>query len=295
VQPVRAIYHCATSMNHLETYAMAKAANVDGTREVLALATSGSLKQVNFISSLGIFSGGGADQPRIVSELTAIDDERHWHSQGYVASKWVGEKVIALADARGIPCNIFRLGLVWGDSEQGRYDPLQHGYRMLKSCMLSGCGIQGYRYGMLPIPVDYATRAMLFLATRHCDGHGVFHIASQQPMTEGVFERYNRVARVPLRLLPFYDWICEIKRLHQEGRALPVVPLIEYAFTMNEKTFYEHEARRNTLAPQIDCARTHQELEPAGIVVPGFGDSFLGICVANMISTDVEIKDLFRL
>src|SRR5690606_14330742 len=36
---VDSIYHCATSMNHLETYAMAKAANVDSVREVLAYAT----------------------------------------------------------------------------------------------------------------------------------------------------------------------------------------------------------------------------------------------------------------
>ncbi len=33
--------------------------------------------------------------------------------------KWVGEKIFMLASVHGVPCNIFRLGLVWGDTQQG--------------------------------------------------------------------------------------------------------------------------------------------------------------------------------
>lgn len=64
---------------------------------------------------------------------------------GYVASKWVAEKMYMLANERGIPCNIFRVGLVWADSERGRYDELQRGYRILKS---SGYGIENFRFEM---------------------------------------------------------------------------------------------------------------------------------------------------
>lgn len=53
-QEVDSIYHCATSMNHLETYAMAKAANVDSVNELLILATRHKPKGINYISTLGI-------------------------------------------------------------------------------------------------------------------------------------------------------------------------------------------------------------------------------------------------
>src|SRR5262249_1059531 len=152
------IYHCATSMNHLETYAMAKRTNVEGSRELLKLATQARPKTVNYISTLGVFSSG-TDEDRVVSEATPIDRERHRTAGGYVGSKWVGEKIFMTAAARGIPCNIFRLGLVWADTEQGRYDELQRGYRIFKSCLLSGCGIENYRYEMAPTPVDYVARA----------------------------------------------------------------------------------------------------------------------------------------
>ena len=69
-------------------------------------------------------------------EPSSIDHERHLHSRGYAASKWVGEKLLLTAGERGIPCNIFGWGLVWADSQQGRYDELQREYRIIKSCLL---------------------------------------------------------------------------------------------------------------------------------------------------------------
>jgi len=86
------------------------------------------------------------------------------------------------ADERGIPCNIFRLGLVWADTQQGRYDELQREYRIFKSCLLSGYGIRDYKYEMTPTPVDYVARAVVFLANRHCEGRGIFHIALSSQM-----------------------------------------------------------------------------------------------------------------
>src|SRR3569832_2074382 len=107
------IYHCATSMNHLETYQAAKRINVDGTSQVLKLAASINPKVVHYVSTLGVFSPFGGSKCRVVDEETGIDDERHPMSRGDVASKWVGEKLVLLASQRGIPCNIYRLGLVW--------------------------------------------------------------------------------------------------------------------------------------------------------------------------------------
>jgi len=263
---IDSIYHCATSMNHLESYMMAKPQNVDGVRELLRIASHGRPKLVNYISTQSVFSSHGMRAPRVVSEDSPIEYERHPASNGYAASKWVGEKILMNASERGIPCNIFRLGLVWADSRQGRYDELQREYRLVESCLESGYGIRNYRFPAPPTPVDYVTRSIVFLANQHPQGQGIFHLSSPESQkSDEVFESYNRIAGLGLELLSFYDWICEIKAMHAAGRSLSVVPLVEFAFSMNERSFNEYLERAELARITFDCSRTYQELEIGGI------------------------------
>lgn len=288
-----AIYHCGTSMNHLETYAMAKTANVDAANEVLKLATTNRGKVVNYISTLGIFSSSANDPPRVVDEETPIDFEKHSSSQGYIASKWVAEKMFLLADTRGVPCNIFRLGLVWADSERGRFDEAQSVYRVLKSSLLSGYGIRDYRYPMPPTPVDYVARSIVHLAESHTAGHGIFHISSSTQPPGGVFERCRDLLDIKIELLPYYRWICEIKRLHLLGRSLPAVPLIEYAFSMDELAFHKYHGDLRWVANvSFDCARTYRELDEVGIIAPVLNDEVLAACFADMLARDGDLREL---
>lgn len=283
------IYHCATSMNHLESYAMARAANVDAARDVLRLATLGRRKAVHYVSTLGIFDAANAGVERVVDEGTSIDFERHFQSGGYLASKWVAEKLFFTAITRGIPCNIFRLGLIWADSVEGRYDERQYEYRLLKSCLLSGCGIRGYRYVLPLTPVDYAAQAMSFLARAYPEGGGVFHISSGGPEVGEVFERLNDSGATGLKLLPFYEWTQEIKRLHLAGRTLPIVPVMEFAFSLEEHSFYDHP-RVRAWHTRFDSSHTRRELERAGIVSPQETVDLPAQCMAAMRLWDADLK-----
>jgi myxalamid-type nonribosomal peptide synthetase MxaA len=287
---VDSIYHCATSMNHLETYDMARAANVDSARELLKLATDRKPKLINFISTLGVFSPAdvASGAVRTVDESTAIDGEWHRSSAGYVASKWVGEKIFLTAADRGIPCNIFRLGLIWADSSMGRYDELQHDYRLIKSCLISGCGIAKHRYYMPPTPVDYTARAIVHLSNRHSDGRRVFHVSAARTQIDGIFERCNAILDTQLELLPFYDWVLEMKRWHENGQSLPVVPLIQWAFSMSREAFEEQQRQLLSRRISFDCCRTRQELQDAGIETPVVNDRLLQLCVEDMVFRDEE-------
>jgi amino acid adenylation domain-containing protein/thioester reductase-like protein len=291
---VDTIYHCATSMNHLESYLMAKPTNVGGAREVLKLATREKLKLVNYISTLSVFSSGNGGLTRVVDETTPIDHERHPSSDGYGASKWVGEKIFLLASEQGVPCNIFRLGLVWADGEQGRYDELQWEYRLFKSCLLSGFGIKNYRYDMPPTPVDYVARALVHLASEHPEGKGIFHISSIGEPTEDLFERYNEITGISLPLLPDYEWISVMRRLHNEGHSLPVVPLIESLFGMDEESFQEYRRGVEAGRPRFDCQRTVQKLQRAGIEAPVVDDRLLRRYLESLFLRDRELKKLSK-
>ena len=283
------IDHCGVSMNHLAPYAMMKAANVGSIEAILDLATQRRPKLVNYISTLGVFGRFRGDSARVVDEATPIDREEHLASNGYVASKWVGEKIFMKASERGIPCNIFRVGLVWADTERGRYDELQSAYRILKSSLLSGYGIRDYRYQLVPTPVDYVARSVVFLANRHGHGRGVFHISASNQMDDGVFERCNEITGSSLKLVSLYEWICEIKRLHEKGQTLPAVPLFQPAFSMDEQLFHESQREFENMT-RFDCARTHAELESASIVAPIFDGHLLARCLSSLLSTDADLQ-----
>jgi amino acid adenylation domain-containing protein/thioester reductase-like protein len=283
---VDAIYHCATSMNHLETYPMAKAANVGSATELLKLATTRRPKVVNFVSTLDVFSPLNADPGRRVNERTPIDQERHRSSSGYAASKWVGEKSFLQAQERGIPCNIFRLGLVWADSEGGCFDERQQVYRVLKTCLVSGYGIKEHEYPLPPTPVNYVARAIVHLATWHAQGGGIFHISAGGHGADRVFERCNETADLGLKLLPFEEWVAEIRRLHELGCSLPAVPLIESFFSMDAVSLRKSMEERRSSAVRIESTQTHRELEGAGIATPVFNNELLGRCLRRMLKDE---------
>ncbi|GFE83703.1 hypothetical protein GCM10011487_57030 [Steroidobacter agaridevorans] len=287
---IDSIYHCGTSMNHLETYSMAKPANVDSAIELLRLATNKKTKLVNYISTMSVFQSSPGDT-RVVDEHSPIERETHRQSNGYAASKWVGEKIFMVANERGIPCNIFRVGFVWADTEQGRYDDLQRGYRVLKSSLLSGYGISNFRYHAPPTPVDYTTRAVVFLATRHVEGGGIFHISSTRELIEGFFERCNDILGTSLELVPYFVWVRVMERLHRGGQTLPIVPLIEATFSMDERSFYEYERRIQSHNVAFSCERTHQELGRAGIEAPVLDDELLKKCIRSILLRDSDFQE----
>jgi myxalamid-type nonribosomal peptide synthetase MxaA len=181
------------------------------------------------------------------------------------------------------------LGLVWADTEEGRYDDMQRGYRILKSCLLSGCGIKDFQLEMPPTPVDYVARAIVSLGSRHETGHGIFHISSTCQVG-GIFERFNTVTQT-LRLLSFYEWVQELKRLNSLGTTLPAVPLMEFAFSMDETAFREWH-RLNVGRVSFDCSRTQRELDDHGVSLPSIDEDFFRRQIVNMTSTDGDLRYL---
>jgi len=287
-EEIDVIFHCATSMNHLETYEMARAVNVDTSRELVKLAAQDQPKLVNYISTLGIFGPSETDAVRYVDESTPIDHETHWASNGYVASKWVGEKIFMKAGARGIACNIFRLGLVWADSERGRYDELQREHRMLRTALLCRCGISNYRYGLSPTPVDYVARATVFLGTRYRDGNGIFHLSCEENSLHDVFAAANDILGGALRMASFHDWTQMVRQRHEAGESLPAVPLMQHAFELDAAAFAAHF--RDPTWLRAGSVRTQAELERAGIVAPKVGPGLLRTCIEQIIARDPSLQ-----
>lgn len=278
-QNVDTIYHVASSVNFLETYAMASRVNVAGVRELLRLAATGPAKLINYISTLGVFSPIGVAGERVVNEETSTGQERHLASRGYEASKWVAENLLLQAGARGFACNLFRLGLICADTRQGRYDERQWGYRLIKSCLLSGYGITSYEYDPAPIPVDYVARALAYLGGKHRGGGSIFHLAGHGNALGGLFESCRELIDTPLELMAYSEWVDAVSVSRRAGRALPIGPLIGSGLA-------------TAVAGRIrfDCSRTREELAAANLPVPEFNRQLLRMLLENMLSRDPELR-----
>jgi thioester reductase-like protein len=290
-QAIDSIYHCGASVNHLETYERAKAANVTATEDLLRIATQQTAKPIHYVSTLGIFTDPDHTGKRVVYEDTAIDKERHRQSTGYLTSKWVAECLLMKARDQGHPCNIFRLGLLWADSRHGRFDDLQHVYRLIKSALIARSAPENYHFNQDPIPVDYAARAIVALSEEHHAKQANFHLTSSAQAPEGLFERCNRALEAPLSLMPLYDWIQEIKRLHRSGQSLPIAPLFDFVFRMDRRQFAEHLELSARAHVHASCAQTSAELMRLGIDAPPNYHDLLPICLQGMAAHDAELAD----
>lgn len=271
---------------------MAKSANVDSAKEIVRFAADKRLKLINYISTLDVFTSSVTGHSRTIGETSSIEHERHPITNGYAGSKWVAEKIFMNAGEQGIPSNIFRLGLAWADTKQGRYDELQREYRILKSCLISGVGIERYNYDMAPTPVDYMASAIVFLSLHRRLGGSAFHLASPKQSVHGLFERLNAISDAPLPLMRYFDWIQHIKRLHYDGRSLPVVPLIEYAFSMTEEAFEEHQKSIHSSRIHFDNTATVRELEHANLPSPTLDDDLIKLCVDGIIASNAELQEI---
>ncbi len=109
------ILHCGAQVNFLLPRNNLKAINVNGSIELLRLASLHKIKQFNYISTVSVFPTITRNLEKTFYEQDSIDQPLAIVG-GYPQSKWIAEKVIQLAKARGIPVNIFRPGVIFGDT-----------------------------------------------------------------------------------------------------------------------------------------------------------------------------------
>jgi len=127
---IDSIFHIGAYVNHTLPYQRLKAANVGGTLEVIRLAMTDKLKPLHFASTLA-----ACDCSRdIIRENQDINKVKQLFN-GYAESKWVGEKILEIAQNRGLPVNIYRLSRVGGSSISGVCPTGDFMWRTMQACI----------------------------------------------------------------------------------------------------------------------------------------------------------------
>lgn len=208
------IVHAGARVHHLVDYTALRPANVEGTRELVRLATTGRVKLFDFVSTLatGIApaEGGGLVEVEL--------GDRPPSTNGYTVSKWVAEKLLGTAAARGLPVNVFRPGNIAGDRARGACPPeLNHALLLLKGCLQLGVAPDWPRPVEL-VPVDLLADVIVTLGTES-EGSSVFNLQNARPLSwRDYVAAVNRHGH-RLDLVPLAEWRRRVETI-DEGNAL---------------------------------------------------------------------------
>ena len=111
---VQAIIHNAALVNYVLNYDALRPHNVDGTRELLRFASTGTRKEFHFISSTIVFGW------TVKGELFETDNNAEMLNLdfGYAQTKWVAEQLVFGASQQGLKTRVYRPSFITA-SKQG--------------------------------------------------------------------------------------------------------------------------------------------------------------------------------
>jgi thioester reductase-like protein len=251
---VQLIYHNGAMVNFVYPYRAHKAPNVLGTQEVLRLASQITLKPVHFVSTLSILYSGGVNDGRVFREDTDLDQVGAPFG-GYAQSKWVAEKLMAQAGARGIPYAIYRPGLVSGHSLSGAWNTDNLISSMTRACVLLGC-VPDLDVTVNIVPVDFVSAAIVHLSKNQENFGRIYHLDNPEPVHFSRLADWITSQGLQARKVTFDEWRAELfKQLaHMPSDGWePYLPLIE---EVEEKQVF---------MPEFDLSNTLARLQGSGI------------------------------
>jgi len=264
---VDAVYHCGAWVNFTYPYKALKAANVTATEEALRLGSLRLTKPVHFISSIAAVSplGVEGDEPVVLEDADYPTTEGLF--AGYGPTKWVSERLAVQARERGIPANVYRPGVLAGDSRTGYGNTQDLVWNLIKGSIQLGAAPE-YDSALDVAPVDYVAAAIVRLSLQPERLNRTFHFPNPCPLPWPRVYDFAREYGYELRRLSAKDWETELKAAIRGGadNALaPFAPLLEGNDAAAEQPRELRWDDRNTRAG----------LEGSGIACPELGPELL--------------------
>lgn len=199
------IYHNGAYINLIYPYSKLKVANVDGTQELLKLATQVKTKPFHFISTLDVFQNSKLFSDSYITELDELNPADAIHFDGYTKSKWVSERMVTIAGMQGLPVCIYRPAMITGHSKTGVANVNDLMNRLMKGFI---------QLGSAPIfdmtiniaPVDFFSKGTIYLS-RQTESYGKsFNFINPQPISMDQFVETIDSCGYPIKKVSHREW-----------------------------------------------------------------------------------------
>jgi thioester reductase-like protein/amino acid adenylation domain-containing protein len=201
---VQVIIHAAATVNLVYPYAALRNANVNGTREMLRLASRHGAT-LHHISTNGVLppsvEGWSEDT------VTPLENVPTDLLDGYGQTKWVAENLVYEAKKRGLPAKVYRPGTISGHSTTGATNT----YDLLNALIVESLhlghspDVEGWFAEMTP--VDFVSDAITTLANHDDESKTVYHLGDPKPPTANkVFECLQELG-YSTKKVSWDDWV----------------------------------------------------------------------------------------
>jgi thioester reductase-like protein len=276
------IYHSGALLNYVYPYSALKAANVLGTQEVLRLACQTKVKPLHYVSSVAVFEST-AYAGKVVKEQ---DDFHDWEGifLGYSQTKWVAEKLVKIASDRGLPVTIYRPPLISGDSKTGICNTHDFINLMIKGCLQMGY-FPDVDYMLDMSPVDYVSKAVVYLSRQETSIGKAFHLQHPQPASLKSLVEWIRTFGFSLEMIPYEQWQAELINnvTSQDNPLYTLRPFLLERWSDEQITIPDLylQARR----PIISCEETLEALKGSSIVCPPIDSQLLITYTSYLMQT----------
>lgn len=287
-ETIDAIVHNGAHVHHMLPYERLKAANVQGTLDVIRLAMHRRLKPLHHVSSLSVLppitQAGGArfdeDTPLPPSPVP---------TGGYNRSKWVAEHLVRQAGTRGLPVTVYRPGPASGDSHSGAFNENDFLYRLMQGYIQSGLAPEGE----LPLdilPVDHLARSIVWLARQEDAAGSCHHLLHPRPVSSDVLFAACEAAGHGIRRVPYAQWFQTLQRIaaNEPGHAL--YPLAALFASRAPAAPIGNEGPRPTERPHgtpYDTRRSQARLQGAPFQPPVLDTSLIATYLRAMAAAGV--------
>ncbi|MBW4521579.1 MAG: amino acid adenylation domain-containing protein [Scytolyngbya sp. HA4215-MV1] len=203
-QEIDVIYHNGALVNFLYPYSALRTANVLGTQEVLRLASHTRRKPVHFTSTVDVFASLDVPQSQQFNETDRVELGEQLMS-GYAQSKWVAEKLVMAAAAKGLPVSIYRPSYITGHSQRGVWNTQDLVCRLLKGC-IQMASAPDLEISLNLVPIDYVSQSLVYLSQQPAAIGQAFHLVNPKPLSWQQLTRFINALGYPVRQVPYDQW-----------------------------------------------------------------------------------------
>ena len=167
---VDTIFHNGAMVNYLFNYRRMRAANVQGTNELLRLAFDVRRKTFNYVSTTFIFGWATKD---VLFESDA-NEAMELLDFGYSQSKWVAEQLVLDARRKGLVTRVFRPALITPSlsGDGGGFDIT---LRLLAFMIRHGVSVNALNQVSF-VPADITAKNIVALSNEPATENQVFHL-----------------------------------------------------------------------------------------------------------------------
>jgi thioester reductase-like protein len=229
---IEAVFHVGAHVHFAHPYSVLRETNVLGMQNMVRFAATHRLKPLHFASTLAIFSAPPYEQMPVVREDDPAAHGAKLHT-GYQQTKWVGDRMLADAGARGLPITIHRPATVGGHSVTGAWNRADYVLNMLIACVATGLA-PDIDYFLHFAPVDDVAGAIVALSNDPgCYGKA-FHLVASEPVRLSAALNVIRMLGYDMKTVPYSTWRETLLARASSG---PVDPLPAYAPLLPESPY----------------------------------------------------------